>query len=263
MVRTRSAPDVKLLTKGALQHDFLHEWATPPDGNCLFSSVAGMLRRTSDDAASSHRLQKVDETLSRHGQRWKCSDATPTILRHMVASCALDETCTILNHAIPGWIEIARALEAEQDRAMMIEYEHVRCIMDAKDPTKLTRNERRRLYASMSHRNFWGEQVALQILKQFLGIALLVVDGQGSVLFQFDADEKLPESGLYALLHLSGRHYTPLSRDGQFLFYENELPFAISRQIVDMDVHGRILSKQGRETVMQADAAWAAKSRHG
>lgn len=251
MVQTRG---VQSLTMEAIKNDFLYEWTTPPDGNCLFSSVAAMLRRTvaSADPEHAHVIGAVDAFVRRRGENWTCASVTPTILRHMVASCALDPSCDLLNNAVANWIEIARALESERDRAMMVEYEHVRCVMGARDPTTLTRTERRRLYSSLSRQSYWGEQVALQLLRAKMGIAFLVVDGNGSLLFQFDASERPPETGLFGILHLAGRHYTPLSKNDRFLFEEQTLPFAIAHQLATMDVHAKLLSSDARATIRKA-----------
>jgi len=245
--------------QSAIKQDILHEWKTPPDGNCLFTSVAAMLRRTKeeDSAESKAMVQAVDEFLRQQGEHWTCETVRPSILRYMVASCALDSSCTLLNSAVANWIEIARALEKEHDRALMVEYEHVNCVIRAENPNKLTQSERRRLYLSMSRQSYWGEQVALQLLRMKTGIAYLVVDGSGSLLFQFDASETPPETGLFGVLHLSGRHYTPLSKNNRFLFTEDDLPFSLSHQLATMDVHSKLLSNRARDAIRKAAGAIA------
>ena len=246
--KLRDAPEhvaQLLLSSGRLE-----EHGTSPDGDCLFSSVAAMLR-----SAPAEHAALIDGCLEASGQRWRCSTATPDILRSAVASHVLDPTCKLMNDAIASWIEIARSARSEGDHALMIEYGHVRCVLDCADPANLTQGERRALFASMSRKQYWGEQIALQMLRDMLGMALLVLDHNGQLMHQLH--DKPAPSGIFGVLHLSGRHFQPISVHGKLTFREHELPFVLALPLAASARAGKPierLSSDALENVQRAEA---------
>lgn len=267
--------------KLAMTSGVLTEYATHPDGDCLFSSVAAIMR----GAPPAHQ-DVINEHVSRNGLRFTCCTVTPKILRFAVAATALDDRNEVMNAALAQWIEIAKCAKAENDRQLLIEYGHVACAIDDGDthgdtspapPPPLSGsdavpflNKRRReaIFDAMCTRAYWGEQIALQILRGITGIALVVLDESARVLFQFhvDDDERGDDNDgrdlshqVFGLLHLQGRHYQPLGHENRLAFFEYELPYVIAVGLTSPQCKERI-SPRLRVMVEQAKKLFAVVS---
>lgn len=214
----------------ALSSGALEEYGTLPDGDCLFSSVEAILRTASPSCAS-----KINDSMKRAGANFDCAVTTAAALRVFVASRVLDPDDHMMNTAIATWIEIARCAQMENDHALLSEYRHVLPVLQCKDTQKLSTKDRTLLFHSMCRRQYWGEQIALQILRKLTGVMLLVFDERGKLMFQFESEGAAGDSlaaKIYGLLHLSGRHFQPIGYKGQLCFPEQDLPFAVADMLV-------------------------------
>lgn len=258
------------IVRFALSSGVLEEYGTSPDGDCLFSSVAAIIR-----TASPAYAQRIDECMRRNKANFKCANVTATALRTYVAACALDETNELMSNALSMWIEIARSAQAENDHALMVEYNHVLPVIKCSDSAALTPSERLTVFKQMRKRTYWGEQVALQIMRRLTGVVLLVFDAQGRLMFQFGADQEAAQGQgqsqgqgqgpaearpahvqLYGLLHLSGRHFQPLGYKGQLCFAESTLPFVVASMLT-VGESNELVSETLRAHVLEAQALLA------
>lgn len=216
--------------KLAMSSGLLKEYATHADGDCLFSSVAAIMR-----AAGPAHQQVIDGHIARHGMRFKCGNVKPEVLRVAVALTVLDEKDSVMNAALTQWVEIAKCAKAEGDRQLLVEYHHVLHVLkDSQCGTQsvpLTRAQREQVFNAMCSKSYWGEQIALQILRRITGIALVVLDAHAKLMYQFnesDAEASTQPEKVYALLRLSGRHYQPLGHGDRMSFFEHELPYVLA-----------------------------------
>ena len=171
-----------------------------PDGHCLFRSV-----------------QKILESIGVQRTLYE--------LRRVVADTVLDEKDHVTNETIQSWLELYKGAATEKDFYLMNEYRHMYALREAAWP--LCTENRELLWQSMLTSQYWGEHHACRIIEEQTQMRLLIINGDLKTpsLVWYHSSQYKPTH--YAIVFLSGQHYSPVSIDGKFIFKWTEVPTTV------------------------------------
>lgn len=191
----------------------------PGDGDCLFYSVAHILRNW--------YLRKAE---GGGGVSEAGAESVPDLesfckyLRSKVALRVLDESDAQCSDMIQTWHKLWRDAVKEKDMEMIHEMKHM---LNVLQPTSTV--DRRVLFKNMLDPSiYWGDEFALQSMEDFLGCMFVVVNDR----FAFVQRQYKPETLLtprwISMLLLRGCHYEALQdNSGKFCWSLEELPSLI------------------------------------
>lgn len=144
------------------------------------------------------------------------SDITVDDLRQIVADNIDEETFETLH-------TIYKSAKKEKDYAIIADY------MFMKDVETI--DDLRRVIAT--DRSYWGDEMAVRILQEQLGISFLIFTRQsGKIkLSQQYGEIAEPYTGKYLMLMLETLHYSPIRHKGRFLHEFGQLPPEVRKTI--------------------------------
>jgi hypothetical protein len=192
----------------------LHIQAVPGDGDCLFFSVAHILRDRFKDADEKGSMPDI-KSFAKY-------------MRSKVALRVLDESDAECTEIINTWHSLWYDALREKDMEMMHEMKHMHNVL-----RPLSKVDRRILFRNMMEPSiYWGDEFALQSMERFLGCMFVVVNERFAFVQRQYSRITLEEPKWISMLLLRGAHYEPLhDNSGNYCWAMDALPPLIQNLI--------------------------------